>query len=47
MLRGETVSHSQTARQLRVDRASIYQRLERARRWLYLSTVNEAVASMV
>lgn len=47
MLRGKTGSHSQTARQLRVDRTSLYQRLERARRRLYLSTVNEAVASIV
>jgi transcriptional regulator of acetoin/glycerol metabolism len=47
MLRGKTGSHSQTARHLRVDRTSLYQRLERARRRLYLSTVNEAVASIV
>lgn len=47
MLRGKTGSHSQTARQLRVDRTSLYQRLERARRRLYLSTVNEAAASIV
>ena len=47
MLRGKTGSHSQTALQLRVDRTSLYQRLDRARRRLYLSTVNEAVASIV
>ena len=46
-LRGKTASHSQTARQLRVNRSSLYQRLDRARRRLYLSTVNEAVASIV
>ncbi len=45
LLRGKTGSHSQTARQLRIDRSSLYQRLERARRRLYLSTVKEAVAS--
>ena len=47
MLRGKTGSHSQTARQLRVNRSSFYQRLDRARRRLYLSTVNEAAASIV
>jgi hypothetical protein len=40
-------SHSQTARQLRIDRVSLYQRLARARGRLWLSTVNEAVASIV
>lgn len=45
LLRGKTGSHSQTARQLRIDRASLYKRIERARRRLYLSTVKEAVAS--
>jgi transcriptional regulator of acetoin/glycerol metabolism len=45
LVRMKTGSHSQTARQLRIDRVSLYQRLERARRRLYLSTVNEAVAS--
>ncbi|MGH8717117.1 MAG: sigma-54 interaction domain-containing protein [Burkholderiales bacterium] len=45
LLRAKTGSHSQTARQLRIDRVSLYQRLKRARRRLYLSTVNEAVAS--
>ena len=47
MLRGKTGSHSETARQLRVNRSSFYQRLDRARRRLYLSTVNEAAASIV
>ena len=47
MLRGKTGSHSETARQLRVERTSLYQRLDRARRRLYLSTINEAVASIV
>jgi transcriptional regulator of acetoin/glycerol metabolism len=47
MLRGKTGSHSQTARQLRVNRSALYQRLDRARRRLYLSTVNETVASIV
>ena len=46
LLRGKTGSHSQTARQLRIDRSSLYQRLDRARRRLYLSTVKEAVASI-
>jgi hypothetical protein len=46
-VRMKTGSHSQTARQLRIDRVSLYQRLERARRRLYLSTVNEAMASIV
>jgi hypothetical protein len=46
-LRGKTGSHSETARQLRVNRSSFYQRLDRARRRLYLSTVNEAAASIV
>lgn len=45
LLRGKTGSHSQTARQFRIDRSSLYQRIERARRRLYLSTVKEAVAS--
>jgi len=45
-VRGKTGSHSQTARELRIDRTSLYQRLERARRRLYLSTVNETVASI-
>ncbi len=45
LLRGKTGSHSQTARQLRIDRASLYKRIERARRRLYLSTVKDAVAS--
>jgi transcriptional regulator with PAS, ATPase and Fis domain len=45
LLRGKTGSHSQTARQLRVDRTSLYKRIERARRRLYLSTVKEAVAT--
>jgi len=45
-VRAKTGSHSQTARQLRIDRTSLYQRLERARRRLCLSTVNEAVASI-
>ncbi len=45
LVRMKTVSHSQTARQLRIDRVSLYQRLERARRRLYLSTVKEPVAS--
>jgi len=31
MLRGKTGSHSETARQLRVNRSSLYQRLDRAR----------------
>src|SRR5712691_3190343 len=31
LLRAKTGSHSQTARQLRIDRVSLYQRLERAR----------------
>jgi transcriptional regulator with PAS, ATPase and Fis domain len=47
MLRGKTGSHSETARQPRVDRTSLYQCLDRARRRLYLSTINEAVASIV
>ena len=46
-VRIKTGSHSQTARQLRIDRVSLYQRLARARRRLWLSTVNEAVASIV
>ena len=46
-VRMKTGSHSQTARQLRIDRVSLYQRLARARRRLWLSTVNEAVASIV
>jgi transcriptional regulator with PAS, ATPase and Fis domain len=45
-VRMKSGSHSQTARQLRIDRTSLYQRLERARRRLYLSTVNETVASI-
>jgi len=45
LVRMKTGSHSQTARQLRIDRVSLYQRLARARRRLCLSTVNEAVAS--
>ena len=44
LLRGKTGSHSQTARQLRIDRVSLYQRLERARRRLCLSTVKECQA---
>ena len=46
-VRMKTGSHSQTARQLRIDRVSLYQCLARARRRLRLSTVNEAVASIV
>ena len=45
LVRMKTGSHSQTARQLRIDRVSLYQRLARARRRLCLATVNEAVAS--
>jgi len=47
LVRMKTGSHSQTARQLRIDRVSLYQRLARARRRLWLSTVNEAAASIV
>ena len=47
LLRSQTGSHSQTARQLRVNRISLYKRLERARRRRGLSTVNEALASVV
>jgi hypothetical protein len=39
LLWAETGSHSQTARQPRIDRTSLYQRLERARRKLCLATV--------
>lgn len=46
-VRMKTGSHSQTARQLRIDLVSLYQRLARAWRRLWLSTVNEAVASIV
>jgi transcriptional regulator with PAS, ATPase and Fis domain len=35
-VRAKTGSHSQTAHQLRVDRTSLYQRLERARRRFYI-----------
>lgn len=45
LLRAQTGSHSQTARDLRINRSALYQRLKRARRRLSRSTVNEAVAS--
>lgn len=47
LVRMKTGSHSQTARQLRIDRVSLYQRLERARRRLSLATFQEPVASIV
>jgi len=47
LVRMKTGSHSQTARQLRIDRVSLYQRLERARRRLSLATVKAPAASIV
>jgi transcriptional regulator with PAS, ATPase and Fis domain len=39
-LRSQTGSHSKTARMLRTDRTSLYQRLERARRRMQLNAAN-------